>query len=237
MNNTLNTNEEKDFMALVTESSDGKSVFRLDCIDVFVENNEDVLYAELFGKTQIIKAVTNRVLNKSFTSVLSDKRLSVGYSNAKHINFRSKMHYKREIAPLERGYSLVIIYTEELLSKKYLITKKPLFDFIEVNEETLKDFSNWLDKLGIPVPKDKNFRKKVFELVKSKSLTPIISCTALHSLGDKAKDTKLLTLFDMSFLIDNEYKEICKIIELVYHSMIRKKEIKAKSYKSDLEVA
>ena len=90
---------------------------------------------------------------------------------------------------------------------------------------------------GIPVPKDKNFRKKVFELLKSKSLTPIISYTALHSLGDKAKDTELLTLFDMSFLIDNEYKELCKIIELVYHSMIRKKEIKAKSYKSDLEVA
>ena len=129
--------------------------------------------------------------------MLSDKRLSVGYSNAKHINFRSKMRYKREIAPLERGYSLVIIYTEELLSKKYLITKKPLFGFIEVNEKTLKDFSNWLDKLGIPVPKDKNFRKKVFELIKSKSLTPIISYTALPKIKKRIVIFVLLLVFGL----------------------------------------
>ncbi len=107
------------------------------------------------------------------------------------------MRYKREIAPLERGYSLVIIYTEELLSKKYLITKKPLFGFIEVNEKTLKDFSNWLDKLGIPVPKDKNFRKKVFELIKSKSLTPIISYTALPKIKKRIVIFVLLLVFGL----------------------------------------
>lgn len=171
----------------------------------------EILFVELFGRNQIIKALSASILEKRSDFVLSGSRLD-------YIFVDKSARYKRKIVPLSDGYAHCIVYQDELFSEKYLIAKDM--------DDRKRAFQIWLSKIALPIPYKSNL---VFIDMLYKEISSALDWIYMETENNKEENEEIphlnqwnftkkesLSFCNMDFLIQHEYKELVEAVESVF---------------------
>lgn len=184
---------------------DGKMVF---LVDMLVDNYR-YYYLELFGKSQIIQSISAAIISNKADYV---NIYDVGVDNEAFGRISgnsfcsSESKFKREVTPLENGYSHCILYSTLLQEQRTCYISKG------GDEMDISYFRQWLNSLPIPIPKEEELTHYLFESLASNS--------RLFSYESLNKESKIWFCPKVS---ENDYEILVEVIESYYKSNNAKK--------------
>ncbi|KPH55428.1 hypothetical protein [Helicobacter pullorum] len=183
---------------------DGKMVFLVDML----ADNYRYYYLELFGKSQIIQSISAAIISNKADYV---NIYDVGVDNEAFGRISgnsfcsSESKFKREVTPLDNGYSHCILYSTLLQEQRVCYLSKG------GDEMDMHYFRQWLNSLPIPIPKDEGLTHYLFESLASNS-----RLFSYESLNKKSK------IWFCPKVSENDYEILVEAIESYYQDDAKK---------------
>ena len=177
-----------------------ESLMQVDCLTNIGASNDgdDLLMMELFGNSQLIKAITGNFVMANSSKYSLDR---------KQYCFNQGQKLKRQITALEDGYAHSILYKDGLMET---------YNYIFVFDNNIDSGINkWIENLPIPIINNLDFRRNIFLFLKKYG-----DLKSINVIGKKN-----LEVFEVNKnYFENHFEKLSNTISNLYSDFLTKNE-------------